>query len=165
MKINLRILENSDLDSIVKFANNRNISDNLTDAFPYPYSKADGKSYIDKVKGDSPTKVFAIVIDGEACGCIGIFPQQDVHHKSAEIGYWLAEKHWSKGIMTHAIKKIIKYGFETWDIVKIYAKPFGYNIASQKALMKSGMKLEAKLKNAVYKKGQLHDEYIYSILV
>ncbi len=165
MKMNLRKLEESDLESIVKYANNKAISDNLTNAFPYPYTESDGKKFIEKVRGDNPTKVFAIVIDGEACGCIGIFPQQDVHKKSAEIGYWLAEKHWGKRVMTQAIKKIIKYGFETWDVVKIYAKPFSYNIASQKALTKSGMKLEAKLKNAIYKNGQLHDEYIYSILL
>ena len=66
--------------------------------------------------------------------------------------------------MTKVIKRVIEYGFENWDIIRIFAKPFGTNIASQKVLEKAGMKPEARLKNVIFKNGQLKDEFIYSIL-
>jgi RimJ/RimL family protein N-acetyltransferase len=113
------------------------------------------------VTKDNPTKVFAIEIEGEAAGSIGIFPQTDIHEKSAEIGYWLAEKYWRNGIMSSAIRDIVKYGFETFDIVRIYARPFSTNLGSQKVLEKAGFTLEARHKKALYKNGELMDELIY----
>jgi len=161
--ITLRKWKLSDLDNLVKYANNKKIADNLTDAFPHPYNKTDGNKFIDSVSNDEPLKVFAIVINGEACGAVGVFIQKDIYRKNAEIGYWLAEKYWGKGIMTKIIIRIIEYGFETWDIIRIFAKPFSTNIASHRVLEKAGMKPEARLENVVIKNGQLKDEFIYSI--
>jgi len=162
--ITLRKWKLSDLDNLVKYANNKKIADNLTDAFPHPYNKTDGKKFISSVSKDKPLKVFSIVINGEACGAVGVFVQSDIYRKNAEIGYWLAEKYWGKGIMTKIIMRVIEYGFETWDIIRIFAKPFSSNIASHRVLEKAGMKPEARLQNVVIKNGQLKDEYIYSIL-
>ena len=157
----LRPWRSSDLDSLVKHADNYNIAKWLTDQFPHPYTYESGQGYIEMVGKDNPTKVFAIEIDGEAAGSIGVFPQSDIHQKSAEIGYWLSEKYWRNGIMSSAIRDIVKYGFDTFDIVRIYARPFSTNIGSQKVLEKAGFTLEAKLKKAIFKKGELMDELIY----
>jgi len=157
----LRPWRSSDLDSLVKHADNYNIAKWLTNQFPHPYTYESGKSYIEMVGKDNPAKVFAIEIDGEAAGSIGVFPQSDIHQKSAEIGYWLSEKYWRNGIMSSAIRDIVKYGFNTFDIVRIYARPFSTNIGSQKVLEKAGFTLEAKLKKAIFKKGELMDELIY----
>lgn len=157
----LRPWRSSDLDSLVKHADNYNIAKWLTDQFPHPYTYESGQGYIEMVGKDNPTKVFAIEIDGEAAGSIGVFPQSDIHQKSAEIGYWLSEKYWRNGIMSSAIRDIVKYGFNTFDIVRIYARPFSTNIGSQKVLEKAGFTLEAKLKKAIFKKGELMDELIY----
>ena len=132
--------------------------------FPYPYSISDGRKFITAVADEKPLKVFAIEIEGEACGAIGIFVQDDIYRKNAEIGYWLAEKHWNKGIMTKVIRRIIEYGFETWDLARIFARPFSTNTASLRALEKAGMKLEARLHRAVFKNGEFKDELIYTIL-
>ncbi|AGY53033.1 putative N-acetyltransferase YoaA [Bacteroidales bacterium CF] len=113
------------------------------------------------VTKDNPIKVFAIEIEGEAAGSIGIFPQTDIHEKSAEIGYWLSEKYWRNGIMSSAVRDIVKYGFDTFDIVRIYAKPFSSNERSQRVLEKAGFALEARLKKALYKNGEFMDELIY----
>lgn len=113
---------------------------------------------------ESPQKVFAIEVNGEAAGSIGIFPQSDIHEKSAEIGYWLSEKYWGNGIMPGAIAEIVAYGFETFDIVRIYARPFSTNKDSQRVLEKAGFVLEARLKKALYKSGEYMDELIYSKL-
>lgn len=157
----LRPWRSSDLDSLVKYADNYNVAKWLTNQFPHPYTYESGKGYIEMVGKDNPTRVFAIEIEGEAAGSIGIFPQTDIHEKSAEIGYWLSEKYWRNGIMSSAVRDIVKYGFDTFDIVRIYAKPFSTNSGSQKVLEKAGFSKEATLKRALFKNGEIMDEYIY----
>ena len=164
MNYKLRNWSISDLDSLVQHANNYNIAKWLTNQFPYPYTENDAKDFIEAVAKDNPTKVFAIEIDGEVVGSIGIFPQSDIHEKNAEIGYWLSEKYWGNGIITKAILEIVDYGFKTFDIVRIYARPFSTNKGSQRALEKAGFILESRLKNALYKNGEYMDELIYSKL-
>lgn len=157
----LRPWRSSDLDSLVKHADNYNVAKWLTNQFPHPYTYESGKGYIEMVGKDNPTRVFAIEIEGEAAGSIGIFPQTDIHEKSAEIGYWLSEKYWRNGIMSSAVRDIVKYGFDTFDIVRIYAKPFSSNERSQRVLEKAGFALEARFKKALYKNGEFMDELIY----
>lgn len=165
MKVRLRPWELSDLSILVKYANNKKIADKLTDAFPHPYTESDGISFIERMSVFEPARVFAIEVDGEPVGSIGIFPKEDVHRKNAEIGYWLAEPYWGRGIVTEAIHLIVEYGKATFDINRIYAVPFGNNPASQHVLEKAGFTLEARLKNAIYKNGEFLDELIYSFLV
>ena len=116
------------------------------------------------IANDNPTKVFAIEINGETVGSIGIFPQSDLHKKSAEIGYWLAEEYWGQGIIPKAIEEIVEYGFQTFDIVRIYARPFSTNLKSQRVLEKAGFVFEARLKKAIFKNGEFMDELIYTKL-
>lgn len=161
MKFQLREWQLSDAEGLVEHANNYNVAKWLTNQFPHPYGIEDARNYLTIIKDDNPTKVFAIVVDGAAVGSIGIFPQADIHEKSAEIGYWLSEKYWGKGIMSKAIQEIVIYGFKTFDIVRIFARPFSTNMGSQRVLEKAGFKLEARLKKALYKNGELIDELIY----
>ncbi len=164
MKYVLRDWDISDSDSLVRHANNYNVAKWLTNQFPYPYTENDAKAFIEAVASNNTSKVFAIEVDGEAVGSIGIFPQSDIHKKSAEIGYWLSEKYWGNGIISNAIENIVNYGFNTFDIVRIYARPFSTNKGSQRVLEKAGFLLEARLKNALYKNGEYLDEFIYSKL-
>jgi RimJ/RimL family protein N-acetyltransferase len=161
--IQLRLWQLEDLDNLVRYANNKKIFDNLRDVFPHPYTEADGRHFIEVNAADNPTKVFAIEVDGQAVGSIGIFPQTDIHRKNAEIGYWLGEPFWGKGIVTEAVRRIIDYGFSTFDITRIYAIPFPTNIGSQRVLTKAGLHFEARLEKALFKNGQYVDELIYSI--
>ncbi len=161
MDFKLREWKDSDLSSMVKYANNENIARWLTNAFPHPYAEEDGKAYLTMIANDNPTKVFAIEVNGEAVGSIGIFPQSDIHEKSAEMGYWLAEEFWGHGIMPSAIREIVDYGFRTFDIVRIFARPFATNHKSQRVLEKAGFHFEARLQKALYKNGELMDEMIY----
>jgi len=159
----LRPWKMDDLDSLIQYANNYKIAKNLMNVFPHPYTKQDGIKFIEANLKQSPLRVFAIEIENKASGAIGIFPQPDIQCKNAEIGYWLAEPFWGKGIITNAIQQIIQYGFATWEINRIYARPFGKNTASQKALIKAGFHLEATLEKTFYKFGEYHDECIYAI--
>ena len=161
MNFTLRPFRDSDLQSLVKYANNYNIAKYLTNQFPHPYTDEDGRKFISSVANSSPVNVFTIEVNGEAAGAIGIFPQSDIHEKNAEMGYWLAEPFWGNGITTRAIVQIVEYGFKTFDITRIFARPFSINPASQRVLEKAGFICEARLKNAVYKNGMYMDELIY----
>lgn len=160
----LRPWSPSDLASLVKYANNYNIAKNLTGHFPYPYTEAAGNRFISMATSATPTRIFAIEIDGEAAGGVGVHPQEDIHIKCAEMGYWLAEPHWGKGIMTNVVKDMIAYAFENFDIVRLYARPFSSNIGSQKVLEKAGFNHEATLKKSIFKNDEIQDELIYSIV-
>lgn len=163
MKVHLRNWELSDVKPLVKHANNPAIWNHLTDAFPHPYTEKHAQDFVKRVQQDVPKKIMAIDVKEEAVGSIGIFPDTDIHQKNAAIGYWVAEPFWGKGIATEAIRLIVRYGFLTFDITRIYAKPFGSNPASQSVLEKTGFIREAVIKDGIYKNHQYHDEYIYSI--
>jgi RimJ/RimL family protein N-acetyltransferase len=164
MELKLRKWNEADLNSLVKYANNWNVAKWLTNGFPHPYTIEDGKAYLSMIANDNPIKVFAIEVGGETVGSIGIFPQSDLHEKSAEMGYWLAEEFWGQGIMPEAIQEIVEYGFRTFDIVRIFARPFSTNLKSQRVLEKAGFKLEARLEKALFKNGEFMNELIYAKL-
>ena len=163
MHFSLRPFTINDLDSLVKYANNPNIANNLTDKFPYPYTKENGKMFIEFATKNTPTTIFAIDINGEICGGIGIHPQEDVHRKNAELGYWLAEPFWGNGIITKAIIQIVEYGFINFDITRIFASPYGTNVASQRVLEKAGFTFEGRFEKTLFKNGEFKDELIYAV--
>lgn len=162
MKFLLRPWSVNDLESLVKYANNFNIAKNMTDQFPHPYSHENGKAFIEFATKDSPIHIFAIEVNGEAVGGIGIHPQQDVQRKNAELGYWLAEPFWGKGIISKAIPQMVDFAFKTYPINRVYARPFGSNLASQRVLQKTGFILEATLEKTLFKNGEYLDELIYA---
>lgn len=163
MQFTLRPWAISDVDSLVKYANNFHIAKWLTNKFPHPYTEEDGKNFIAFATSDHPSTIMAIDINGEACGGIGLHPQSDIHCKNAEMGYWLAEPFWGNGIITKAILQMVDYGFITFDINRIFARPFGTNIASQKVLEKAGFVLEGRFKKTLFKNGEHEDELVYAI--
>lgn len=149
---------------MVKHANNKNISDNLRDRFPNPYTEKDAEWFINFVlENDGPVTNFTVEVNNEAAGGISFFRGEDIYRLNAEIGYWLGEEHWGKGIMTNVIRSVIKYIFEYFDIKRIYAIPFATSIGSAKALEKAGFTKEATIQNGVIKNGKMLDYYIYSI--
>jgi RimJ/RimL family protein N-acetyltransferase len=163
MNFILRAWDAEDAENLVKYANNFNIAKNMTDAFPHPYTIADAKRFIEFATKDNPIHIFAIDIHGEAVGGIGIHPQSDIHRKNAELGYWLAQDFWSKGIITKAIREIVDFAFTAYDINRVFARPYGSNLASQRVLEKSGFKLEGRFEKTIFKNGEYLDELIYAI--
>jgi RimJ/RimL family protein N-acetyltransferase len=111
----LRPIASTDKKSLAKHAHNKKISDNLRDRFPHPYTEEDAEWFINFVLShNDPVKHFIIEINNEAVGIISISPDEDVYRLNAEIGYWLGEEHWGKGIITAVIKETIKYAFENF---------------------------------------------------
>ena len=163
MHFTLRPWNIDDLDSLVKYANNPRISDNLTNKFPSPYTRENGKNFIEFATKNDPVNIFTVDINGAACGGIGIHPQDDVYRKNAELGYWLAEPFWGNGIISNAIPQIVEYGFKNFDITRIFARPYGTNAASKRVLEKAGFKLEAQFEKTFFKNGEFLDELIYAV--
>ena len=163
MNFSLRPWSENDLDNLVKYANNLKIAKNLTNKFPHPYTRESGEMFIKMATGSNPPTVLAIDSNGEAIGAIGLHPQTDIMCKNAELGYWLAEPYWGKGIMTKAVKQMVEYGFKNLDITRIYARPYGTNIGSQKVLEKAGFVLEGRFEKTIFKYGEFLDELIYAV--
>lgn len=163
MDFTLRPWKKDDLESLVYYANNLNIAKNLSGRFPYPYTREAGGAFIQFATTDLPIHIFAIDIEGKAVGGIGIHPQTDIHCKNAELGYWIGEPFWNKGIITKAIPQIVDFGFRTFEIDRIFARCFSDNIASQRVLEKTGFSLEAHFKDTLFKYDRTTDELIYGI--
>ena len=162
MDFKLRPFNNNDLQSLVKYANNVAIAKNMTNKFPHPYTEENGKLFLEFAT-KNPTRMFAIEINGEMCGGIGLHPQEDIHCKNAELGYWLAEPFWGNGIISKAIVQMLEHGFKNFDFQRIFARPFGTNLASQKVLEKAGFVLEARFEKTLFKNGEYLDELVYGV--
>ena len=163
MQFELRAFQHTDLQSLVKHANNYNIAKNLSNKFPYPYTQDDGIAFINLALSATPQEIFAITINDQVIGSIGVHPQHDFYCKNAEMGYWIAEEYWGNGIVPAAIKLMVNYGFKTFDITRIFARTFDTNIKSQRVLEKTGFILETTLKETFYKYSTVYDELIYAI--
>jgi RimJ/RimL family protein N-acetyltransferase len=160
----LRKWQEKDVKSLAKNANNKKIHDNLRDSFPYPYTELAAKQWIEIVKNENPVNNFAIEYKGNAVGGIGLIKQEDIFRKNAEIGYWLGEKYWNKGITTKALKAMIDYSFNNFDIIRLFAHVFESNVASIRVMRKCGFKEEARMKDAVIKNNIVQNCLIYSLL-
>jgi len=158
----IRSWKNNDAPSIVKYANNINIWRNLRDAFPYPYTLSDAEEFITTVSKQEPQTVFAIATTREAIGGIGLSIGNDIHRYRAELGYWLAEPFWNKGIMTEAVELMADYAFEHLNLNRIFAEPYDRNQASIKVLEKAGFQFEGRLKSNVCKEGEILDQLLYA---
>jgi RimJ/RimL family protein N-acetyltransferase len=162
--VSLRPLNETDAQALALLANNKKISDNLRDAFPCPYKLEDAVGFISVCEQEEPVFTFAIEYKGEFCGIIGLVKQMDVYRLSAELGYWLGEPFWNKGIMNKAAGLIVKYAFDHLDLIRLFSGVFEYNKASRRVLEKAGFTLEAIFKNSVFKNGKIFDEYRYCYL-
>ena len=162
----LRPWRREDDASIARYADNEKIAANLRDIFPWPYSRQDAADFVAGcVRNEGRGQLCrAIVVDGEAAGSIGLFLGHDVYRRSAELGYWLAEPLWGRGIMTAAVTAMCREGFAAWDIVRIHAEPFARNAASRRVLEKAGFTLEGTLRRSVYKNGEMLDSCIYALV-
>ena len=160
----VRSWEWRDRDAIVRHANNRKVSINLRDRFPYPYTLSDARSWLEMVVGYKPETNFALDVAGEAVGGIGFTLQPDVGQRSAEIGYWLGEEFWGRGVATDALIAVTDHAFANYDICRLYAHVFEWNGASARVLEKAGYEFEGRLRKSVTKDGQTIDQLMYAAI-
>jgi [ribosomal protein S5]-alanine N-acetyltransferase len=162
--VKLRRFKESDAQSMAGLANNLNVSKNLTDGFHHPYTLQHAEEFIKRFIDQDPMTVFAIDYQGEYVGNISLSSGTDVHRKSAEIGYFIGEPFWNKGIATTAVNLITEYGFKNLDIVRIHTGIFEYNEASMRVLEKCGFIKEGIFQRSVFKQGKFWNEVRYAKL-
>ncbi|UYZ64985.1 GNAT family N-acetyltransferase [Hymenobacter weizhouensis] len=163
MNIALRPWTAADLPGLVRFANNPRIARFMNDLFPHPYTEENGQAFLAMAAQENPPHILAIAADGQAVGGIGLHPRGNIERKNAELGYWLAEPFWGRGIVTEAVRQMVDYGFRNFDITRIFARPFGSNRASQKVLEKADFTLEARFEKTLFKNGEYEDELVYAV--
>jgi RimJ/RimL family protein N-acetyltransferase len=160
--VKIRELIDSDLEKLSEYANNEKVSINLRDAFPKPYTLKDAENFKKMIDSQNPKTFFAIEFQGEYVGNISLSVGGDVYRKSAEIGYFIGEPFWNKGIATKAVSLITNWGFENLDIVRIHTGIFEFNKSSQRVLEKCGYIKEAVFKKSVCKNSEIYDEIRYA---
>lgn len=162
----LRPWRRTDAESIAAAADNPKIAANLRNVFPSPYTLADAEWFVGDciAQGEARQLTRAIVIDGRAAGSIGVFVKDDVFEKSAELGYWLAEDCWGRGVMTEAVRQICREAFDRFDILRVFAEPFADNRGSRRVLEKAGFTCEGTMRNGVFKNGRVHSYCMYALL-
>lgn len=162
----LRAWRESDAADLVHAINNKKVIDNLRDGIPYPYTLKDAETFILSRLSADKTAMFAWAITEEdrVIGSIGIFRNSNIHRLTAEMGYYLGEDYWGRGIATKAVREAVGYVFEHTDILRIYAEPFANNIASCRVLEKAGFAFEGILRKNAIKNGEILDMRLYSIV-
>ena len=160
----IRSWRQTDVTALVNYADNHNIWINLKDRFPHPYREEHAHEWIEQANGSQSELAYAIASNEEAIGGIGLQLQQDVHRRSAEIGYWLGEPFWGRGIATKALGALTEYAFTHIDLVRIYATIFEWNPASARVLEKAGYSYEGRLRKSVTKDGKTIDQLLYAIV-
>jgi ribosomal-protein-alanine N-acetyltransferase len=158
----VRSFRPEDAPSLALHANNRAVWLQLRDRFPHPYTLRDAELFIGEALAAKPETVFAIAVDDEAVGAVGVTPGTDVERVSAEIGYWLGEAHWGRGIATAALRAVTRHAFETFEFQRIFALPFAENSASKRVLEKAGYVPEGMLYHSSVKDGKLKDQFVYA---
>lgn len=155
-----------DAPHLAEAANNPKVLANLRDGLPYPYSLQDAQDYIQAMLTTDPhtTYAFAIVAENRAIGSIGVFRKDNIHRQTAEMGYYIGEPWWGKGLGTQAVRQACRYIFEQTDILRIFAEPFAHNISSCRILEKAGFTCEGVLRKNAVKNGQVLDMKMYAIV-
>jgi RimJ/RimL family protein N-acetyltransferase len=151
-----------DAEWLAKHANNRKVWLALRDRLPHPYSVDDANEFLRKSVAEQPVTNFCIEVEGAAAGGIGFLLGEDVHRPTAEVGYWLGEEFWRRGIMTEAVTAFSDFCFANFPLRRVYAEPFANNPASVRVLEKAGFVFEGRLKSNVVKNGQLLDSLLYA---
>ncbi|MEE1186856.1 MAG: GNAT family protein [Acutalibacteraceae bacterium] len=165
MKCVLRKWQLSDAKDLAATINNENILNNLRDGIPFPYTEQDGIDFITSLqsKDENCTLEYAIIVDDRPVGSIGIFRRDNIYKKTCELGYYLAQEYWGKGIMTDAVRQICDYVFTHTDIIRIFAEVYADNIGSCRVLEKAGFTLEGIMKNNAIKNGKVLDMKLYAL--
>ncbi len=152
----------TDAEALAEHANNSNVARNLRDRFPHPYTLRDARAFLRQaVAARDPTNL-AIEADGVAVGAIGYVPGRDVERFSAEIGYWLGESFWGRGIVSEALQLVTEHAFERMNFLRLFALPFADNIASVRVLEKAGYVKEGLLQSSSVKFGEPRDQFMFA---
>jgi ribosomal-protein-alanine N-acetyltransferase len=160
----LRSFRASDAESLARYANNRLVWRNVRDQFPHPYTLKDARQFIARMRDEPREVVFAIEVEGEAVGSIGVRLKDDIERFNAEVGYWLGEPFWGQGLMTEVVRAFVPYALKEYSVQRLEAWVFEWNPASARVLEKAGFSREGTLRKSALKDGQVIDRWLYAYL-
>jgi RimJ/RimL family protein N-acetyltransferase len=152
----------ADVESLVRHANNNNVARHLRDRFPHPYTKAHAVAFLADCVRTEPPSSLAIEVEGEAVGGIGYVRGTDVERYSAEVGYWLGEDHWNRGIVTEPLRLLTTHLFEEVQLLRLFAVPLAGNDGSIRVLEKAGYAREGLLRASCVKFGAACDQLLFA---
>jgi RimJ/RimL family protein N-acetyltransferase len=166
LECEIRAWRMDDAQDLAIALSNKKVLDNLRDGLPFPYTVEDAKAYISAMLNADKEKIyaFAITVNDKVIGSIGVFRQENIHAKTAEMGYYIAEPYWGQGIGTSAVRQVCDRVLSTTDIIRIFAEPFSHNAVSCRILEKSGFVLEGILRKNALKNGQVIDMKMYALI-
>jgi RimJ/RimL family protein N-acetyltransferase len=160
----LRPWQAHDAEALQRQADNFNIARFLYDRFPHPYTIADAEEFVVRHLNRNPLTNFVISVNGQLAGVIEFKTGEDIHRKTATMGYWLGEDYWGNGIMTEAVNLVTKYAFENFDVIRVQSTVNGNNPASRRVLEKAGFIQEGIMRKAIVKYGEVMDEYLFGLI-
>jgi RimJ/RimL family protein N-acetyltransferase len=158
--VQVRSWQKDDLKALVRHANNPKIAANLRDQFPHPYTRRDAIDYLEYAQTQEPECSFAIEYGGEAAGGVGFMIGRDIARMTAEMGYWLSEELWGRGIATRAVTAMSDWAFENYNLTRVFAMAFAHNAASIRVLEKAGFEREGWLRRSAVKNGVVLDQIL-----
>jgi RimJ/RimL family protein N-acetyltransferase len=161
-EIAVRSWRKDDLKALVLRANNPKIAANLRDQFPHPYTRRDAIDFLEYAQSQEPECSFAIEFGGEAVGGVGFLLGRDIARISAEMGYWLSEEFWGRGIATSAVTAMSDWALENYKLTRVFAMAFAHNTASIRVLEKAGFDREALLRRSAIKNGVILDQILFA---
>ena len=160
----VRSFRDADAQELARYANNRQVWLQLRDRFPSPYVVENAREYIAHIRSRTPATAFAVTVGDAPVGAIGVMLRDDVERCSAEVGYWLGELYWGRGIATSALVGFTRFAFVAYELERLYAMPFASNGASCRVLEKAGYVLEGRMRRSAIKDGVLQDQLLYAVL-
>jgi [ribosomal protein S5]-alanine N-acetyltransferase len=163
-RCHIRAWRTEDAPSLIHHANNPRVAENLRDRFPSPYTPADAEAWLAIVTQGDPLLDFALVVDEEAIGGIGLALGSDIERVSAEVGYWIGEAFWGRGVATDALRAFVPWAMGSFALTRLYATTFAHHHASRRVLEKAGFTLEAILRRAAIKRGEVLDMALYGFI-
>ena len=160
--LRVRPWRKADLDALLRYANNAKIASNLRDQFPHPYTRRDASDYLNYVRAMDVPTAFAVEYGGEAVGGIGFRLGADIARLSAEMGYWLGEPYWGRGLMTRAVRAASDRALDEYKLTRIFALVFSHNVGSIRVLEKAGFAREGIMRRSAIKNGVILDQLLYA---
>jgi [ribosomal protein S5]-alanine N-acetyltransferase len=160
--LSVRSWRKDDLKALLHHASNPKVAANLRDQFPHPYTRHDGVDFLDYACSQDPECSFAIEYGGQAAGGVGFRLGRDISRISAEMGYWLGEEFWGRGLATRAVTAASEWAFDNYKLTRVFATAFAHNAASIRVLEKSGFQREGLLRRSAIKNGVILDQILFA---
>ncbi len=161
-RLKLRPYRDDDTPDLIALIGTREVAANSL-RIPHPYTEKDAKDFLVRIRNGTETRA-AITLrdDGHLIGGVGL--RFGFDHQHAELGYWIGVPYWGNGYATEAARAMVRYGFETLQLHRIFASHFKHNAASGRILVKLGMRHEGCQREHIRKWDQFVDLELYGLL-